>query len=64
VRDHRPGETPLNIEDQTVQFWAERTGEEYSREDARQMVANISGFFAVLAEWERRHYEEKLCKET
>ena len=38
----------------TIVFWSERSGQEFSQEDARQMVANVSGFFTVLAEWERR----------
>ena len=59
MKNPYPNEMPLNIEDRTVQFWAERTGEEYSREDARQMVANIAGFFSVLAEWDRQHQEEE-----
>jgi hypothetical protein len=43
---------------QTIVFWSERTGQEFSQEDARQMAANVSGFFNVLAEWERRAKEE------
>ena len=39
---------------QTIAFWSERSGQEFSQEDAREMVANVSGFFTVLAEWERR----------
>jgi hypothetical protein len=46
------------IINQTIAFWSERSGQELSSEDARQMVANVSGFFNVLAEWERRVKEE------
>ena len=35
-------------------FWGERTGKSFSREEAREMVANVSGFFQVLAEWDRK----------
>jgi hypothetical protein len=38
----------------TMAFWSERVGEEVSQEDARQMIVNVSGFFHVLAAWERR----------
>jgi hypothetical protein len=47
-----------DILNQTIAFWSERTGQEFSQEDARQMVANVSGFFNVLAEWERRATED------
>jgi hypothetical protein len=43
---------------QTIIFWCEHTGQDFSQEDARQMVANVAGFFNVLAEWERRAQEE------
>jgi hypothetical protein len=43
-----------DIIEQTIDFWRKRAGREVSSEDARQMVANVSGFFKVLAEWERK----------
>jgi hypothetical protein len=46
-----------DIINQTIAFWGERSGQEFSQEDAREMVANVSGFFTVLAEWERRSTE-------
>jgi len=42
----------------TIRFWEERTGKKISTEDARQMVANVAGFFTVLAEWNRKDREE------
>jgi hypothetical protein len=39
---------------QTIAFWSQRTGQPFSREDARQMVANVSGFFQLLDEWARK----------
>ena len=36
--------------DQTIPVYANRTGKEISKEDARQAVDNISGFFQVLQE--------------
>ena len=37
----------------TRQIWQPRLGRDLSREDARQIVANVTGFFSVLAEWSR-----------
>jgi hypothetical protein len=48
-----------DIFNQTIAFWSERTGQEFSQEDAREMVANVSGFFTVLAEWQRRTKEDE-----
>jgi len=43
-----------DIIEQTLDFWGKRTGKDLSREDAREMVANVAGFFQVLAEWDRK----------
>ena len=43
-----------DIIEQTLNFWGKRTGKDLSREEAREMVANVSGFFQVLAEWDRK----------
>ena len=48
-----------NIFNQTITFWNERTGQEFSQEDAREMVANVPGFFTVLAEWQQRATEDE-----
>lgn len=37
--------------EQTIRLWEPRLQRELSREDARQMVENVSGFFRILAEW-------------
>ncbi len=42
-----------NLIDQTRQVWQPRLGHDISREDARQIAANVTGFFSVLAEWAR-----------
>ena len=39
--------------DRTRHVWQPRTGRQLSREDARQIAENATGFFAVLAEWSR-----------
>lgn len=40
--------------DKTIAFWQPRTARTLTREDARQMVENVTGFFQVLAEWDAR----------
>jgi hypothetical protein len=37
----------------TCQVWQPRTGRDVTDEDARQIAENVTGFFAVLAEWSR-----------
>lgn len=37
----------------TGQVWQARLGRNLSREDARQIVANVTGLFSLLAEWSR-----------
>jgi hypothetical protein len=39
--------------EQTRQLWRSRLGRDVSCEDARQIVANATGFFSVLGEWSR-----------
>ena len=43
-----------DVLDETIAFWSQRTGQAVSREDARQIVVNVSGFFQVLEEWARK----------
>lgn len=38
----------------TADFWSRKTGKRVSVEDAREMHTNISGFFAVLLEWDAK----------
>ena len=42
-----------NVIDRTRAVWKPRLGRDLSREDARQIVENVTGFFAILAEWSR-----------
>lgn len=50
-RDPAPPIPRGDFLDGTLQFWRPRLSEELTREDARQIVENIVGFFSVLAEW-------------
>jgi hypothetical protein len=42
-----------NLIDRTRQVWQPRLGRDLSREDARQIAENVTGFFALLAEWSK-----------
>jgi hypothetical protein len=42
-----------NLIDRTREVWKPRLGHDLSREDARQIAENVTGFFAILAEWSR-----------
>jgi hypothetical protein len=42
-----------NLIDRTREVWKPRLGHDLSRGDARQIAENVSGFFAILAEWSR-----------
>jgi len=42
-----------NLSDRTRQVWQPRLGRNLSREDARQIAENVTGFFTILAEWAR-----------
>ena len=39
---------------ETADFWSRKAGIRVSHEEARAMHANISGFFAVLLEWDSK----------
>jgi hypothetical protein len=39
--------------EQTLRVWQPRLGRRLSREDGRQIVENITGFFGLLAKWSR-----------
>ncbi len=42
-----------NLIDRTIETWQPRFDRGLSREDARQIVENVTGFFSILAEWSR-----------
>jgi hypothetical protein len=42
-----------NLIDRTRQVWQQRLGRDLSREDARQIAENVTGFFTILTEWLR-----------
>ena len=38
--------------EKTIAFWNKKVGVKFSREDAREMIVNVSGFFRILAAWD------------
>jgi hypothetical protein len=42
-----------NLIDRTRKVWQSRLGRDLTKEDARQIAENVTGFFAILAEWSR-----------
>jgi hypothetical protein len=40
--------------DQTIAIWQNRTDRRLTREDGREIIENITGFFTILQEWERK----------
>jgi hypothetical protein len=42
-----------NLIERTRKVWQPRTGRNLTDEDARRINENITGFFAILAEWSR-----------
>ena len=38
--------------DRTARLFEQRTGRKLTREDARQIVENVTGFFRLLSEWQ------------
>ena len=39
--------------ERTREVWQPRLGRDLSRDEAKQIAASVTGFFAVLAEWSR-----------
>jgi hypothetical protein len=42
-----------NLIKQTYKVWQPRIRRDLTDEDARQIAENVTGFFAILAEWSR-----------
>ena len=41
-----------NLIDRTVALWQRRLGRDLTRENAREIVENVAGFFNTLAKWQ------------
>ena len=47
-----------NLIDRTRAVWQPRLGRDLKPDEAGQISANVTGFFAVLAEWARKEEHE------
>jgi hypothetical protein len=45
---------PGDFIEQTIDIWQKRTDRRLTREDGREIIENITGFFTILQEWERK----------
>jgi hypothetical protein len=44
--------------DRTREVWQPRMGRDLSRDEAKQIAANVTGFFGILVEWSRADQPE------
>lgn len=43
--------------DRTIELFQARTDQSLTREDAREMIESVTGFFRILGEWNRAEQE-------
>jgi hypothetical protein len=48
--------------DQTIAIWQKRTERRLTREDGREIIENVTGFFRILQEWDRADRAEGASK--
>lgn len=53
-----------DIVDQARTVWRPRVGRDLAPGEVKQITANVTGFFAVLAEWARKQEREALRNAT
>jgi hypothetical protein len=41
------------FQDDAIEFWQARSTRQLSREDARQIIENLTGFFRLLESWQK-----------
>lgn len=46
--------TKNELNEHTIAVWQPRTSRRLSKEDAREITENLTGFFDILAEWSRK----------
>jgi hypothetical protein len=60
MREH---EARAKLLDRTLEVWQPRTSRKLTREDARQIVENVTGFVRILLEWEIASQREAAAAE-
>jgi hypothetical protein len=58
---HRPSAELL---DDTIAIWQPRASRRLTREDAREILDNLVGFFSLLHQWEMTEREESRAATT
>lgn len=58
----KPSPANDNLIEQTRLLWCPRLDRNVSCEDARQIAENVTGFFAILAEWS--HAERRTANDN
>jgi hypothetical protein len=48
-----------NFNQRTRELWQPKTSRKLTEEDVREIAANVSGFFRLLAEWDREAHQEQ-----
>jgi hypothetical protein len=54
-----PANQPDDFLEETRVFWQSRSDRVLSREDAREIIVNMTGFFRILLEWDRAKREKR-----
>jgi hypothetical protein len=52
--DRGSGAEPADFIERTIDIWQKRADRRLTREDGREIIENITGFFTILQEWERK----------
>lgn len=55
--------TKQQLAKQTIANWQPRSPSPLSTEDAREITENVTGFFAILAEWSRKERRDQAVLE-
>ena len=50
--------------DETIAMWQRRSSRPLSREDGREIIENMTGFFRILQEWDRAERAAKTDEST
>jgi hypothetical protein len=58
----KPSPANDNLVEKTRRLWRSHIGRDVSSEDARQIAENVTGFFAILAEWS--HAERRAANDN
>ena len=49
--------------DETIEFWSPRYGRRLSREEAREILVNLTGFVRTLLRWHRKAQAAEAAEE-